>query len=290
MTAYLDKAVGCCEFLIEFTEQVEDVEVERCFNAHGAKGVNVMTFGNDKGRGAAIALTRITDLQAKEGFKLVRGEISDSLNGSLASLKKAQKEEVTQQEFNEKLQAAEKISFNEFKSKIEEVHDEVQVLGQFQKDIKDDVQSIGNDMHSHAVKLESIEGGVQSQAVKLDGIEQGVLNVIQDYQNEIKSLKEALSKANAARDTTEGKLGHKTRIVNQQDAYIVKLEEEQALLVKEKQAWIYEKNKLLNQNMVLQAELDQIRDLRQILDKADHLAGILSSTLAEERAAKRPRV
>ena len=285
MIAYLDRAVGCCEILLEFTEQVEDVEVERCLQEHGAKGVNVMTFGNDKGKGAAIAFTRITDLQTKSGFQLTRGDISESLKGSLANLKKAQKEEVLQKEFNEKTRMAEQISIDGLNSKMEEVHDEVQGIGELQKGIKDDVQSIGNDVQSHAVKLEAIEGGVQSQAVKLEGIEQGVLNVIPDYQNEIKNLKEALAHKTKLCDRIEGQKGRLTMEINKLKWELGEKSEENETLRKDKQA----QGKKIRE---LQEQLDMCQSialLKQMQEEAQRTVEILASTLEEERAAKRPR-
>ena len=84
-----------------------------------------------------------------------------------------------------------------------------------------------------------------------------------------------MNKKRAACDTIEGKLAHKTRVINQQDAYIAVLEEE-------KQAWSREKADLCDKYSTLQEEFNMLRTLK-------HLTEILASTLAEERAAKRPR-
>ncbi len=271
MLAAFNKEAESGEFFIEFEEKVWEHKLIKSFQSQGACQVTTITFANnDGGESAVNALARIITSQKKSGEGYTRGTCTPALYAKLhAKMEEAhRKEQLGAKEFDEKTSAAIKLSLEEHTVKLE---------------------SIGNNVQSNTVELEVIKGDVQSQAVELVHIKQGVENVIPVLQGEIKDLKEALSKSNAARDTTEGKLGHKTRIINQQDAYIMKLEEEQVLLVREKQAWIHEKNKLLNQNMALQAELDQIRDLRQILDKADHVAGILSSTLAEERAAKRPR-
>jgi chromosome segregation ATPase len=263
------------EFFIEFDEQVHDTEVELSFQAQHAKGINVLTFPNDNGKSASDALLRVMAVQNKTGFKISRGKFPDSLKKSFETQKAAQDKILLEREFNEKTRAAEKISFEEFKSKMEEVCSEVQGLGHVQQGIKDDVLSIGNDVQAHAVKLEAIEGGVQAQTVDLVDIKQGVCNVIPDYQQEIKQLKEALAKKTAACDTIEGRLAHKTRIINQQDAYIANLEEE-------KQVWSKTKVELQDKYSLLQEEFNMFRTLRQMIDT-------LSSTLAEERAAKRPR-
>ena len=132
------------------------------------------------------------------------------------------------------------------------------------------------------LSLGNIEQGVQSQAVKLEGIEQGVCHVIPDYQNEIAKLKDALVKKTAACDTIEGKLAYKTRVINQQGKYIDRLDEDQKLLVQQNQA-------LVSENMRMKEQLELSQHLKQTLEKSQHLADILSSTLADERAAKRAR-
>jgi hypothetical protein len=132
------------------------------------------------------------------------------------------------------------------------------------------------------LSLGNIEQGVQSQAVKLEDIEQGVCHVIPDYQNEIAKLKDALVKKTAACDTIEGKLAYKTRVINQQGKYIDRLDEDQKLLVQQNQA-------LVSENMRMKEQLELSQHLKQTLEKSQHLADILSSTLADERAAKRAR-
>ena len=62
-------------------------------------------------------------------------------------------------------------------------------------------------------------------------------------------------------------------------------------LENEQQAWLCEKKDLLNKISVLSNDLDseKSRNIIMMLEKAGHLAGILSATLAEHRAAKRQR-
>lgn len=298
MTASFDEIAGSCEFLVEFTEQVVDDDVEKCFYAHGAKGVNVLTFGNDKGRGAAVAYTRITDLQAKTGLSLSRGEISKSLVTSLESLKKSQKEEKTERDFNEKTRAAEKISLDEFKSKMEEVHDEVQGLGHFQQGIKEDVLSIGNNVQSHAVKLEAIEDGVQLQAVNLVDIKQGVCNVIPDYQQEIKNLRDALAYKTRQCDIQESKTAAQTGKVNQRDKEIDALHRREEAYIKREESLlerIKELEAIVQLKEMLQEERAYARferaELKQSIAEVQESAKILGDMLSleEERAAKRQR-
>ena len=128
--------------------------------------------------------------------------------------------------------------------------------------------------------LDYIETGVQSQAAKMEGIEQG-------YQNEIAELKDALAKKTAACDFMEGKLVSKTRVIIQQGKYIDRLDDELQLLKEQKQALVSETEVLLSRNMRMKDQLDLSQHLKQTLEKSQHLADILSSTLADERAAKR---
>ncbi len=273
MLAAFDKEDGSGEFFIEFDEKVWEHKLVECFQAQGAGQVTTITFANnDGGESAANALACIMTSQKKYGDGYTRGVCNPILYTKAHTKMEAairQEEQLGAKEFDEKTSAAIKFSLETHAVKLEAIEDGVQ---------------------AHAVKLEAIESGVQAQTVDLVDIKQGVCSVIPDYQIEIKALKDALVKSNSARDTTEGKLGHKTRIVNQQDAYIIKLEEDQTLHVQEKQAWKLEKNKLLAKYSALQEELAQSKSLQKILEKAGHIAEILSSTLAEEREAKRRRV
>jgi hypothetical protein len=130
--------------------------------------------------------------------------------------------------------------------------------------------------------MQPIETGVQSPV----DIEQGV---ILDYQNEIAKLKDALAKKTAVYDTIEGKLAYKTRLVNQQGKYIDRLDDEVQLLKQQNQVLVSEKEVLLSRNMRMKDQLELSHHLKQTLEKSQHLADILSSTLADERAAKRAR-
>ena len=271
MLAAFDKEAWSGEFFIEFNECVYEHLLVECFKSQGAGQVTTSTFAsNDADESAANALVCIMTSQKKYGDGYTRGICNPVLYTKVHNKMEAahKQEQLGAKEFDEKTSAAIKFSLEAHAVKLEAIEDGVQ---------------------AHAVKLEAIEGGVQAQTVDLVDIKHGVCNVIPDYQQEIKALKEALVKSNSARDTTEGKLGHKTRIVNQLDAYIVKLEEEQTLHARGKHAWKLEKNELLIKNSALQEELAQSKDLQKILEKAGHIAEILSSTLAEERAFKRPR-
>jgi len=292
MEAVFNKEAESGEIFIEFDEYVWEHKLIECFEAQGAGQVTTITFANnDGGDSAGNALVRILLAQEKHGG-YSRGACPPALHAKAMAKRteaKRKLQTVSQQEFDEKTAAAIRLS-----------------LGNIEQGVQ-----------SQAVKLEDIETGVQSQAVKLEGIEQGVCHVIPDYQNEIAKLKDALAKKTAACDTIEGKLAYKTRLVNQQGKYIDKLEEEQvqqgkyidkleeeqAQHVKDAQVWTHEKVSMQSQITALQEQLELSQYLKQTLEKthqtldkyqqtlekSQHLADILSSTLADERAAKRAR-
>ena len=242
MLASFTKEDGTGEFFFEFDEYVWEHKLVECFQSQGAGQATTITFANnDGGESATNALVRVMTSQKKSGDGYTRGTCPPALHAkALAKIEEAHKQQPAS-ELDEKTAAAIKLS-----------------------------------LETQVVKLEGIESGMQSQAVKLEGIEHGVCNVIPDYQQEIKALKDALVKKTAACDTIEGRLAYKTRTINQQDAYIAVLEDE-------KQTWSREKATLLNKYATLQDESNMLRTLK-------HITEVLSTTLAEERAAKRQRV
>ncbi len=257
MLATFAKEEGTGDFFFEFDEYVWEHKLVESFQSHGAGQVTTITFANnDKDESAANALACVMASQKKHGDGYTRGTRPEKLyKKAHDKMEAANKQELLgAKEFDEKTSAAIKFSLEAHAVKLEAIEDGVQ---------------------AHAVKLEAIEGGVHSQAVDLVDIKQGVCNVIPDYQNEIKALKDALAKKTAACDTIEGRLAHKTRIINQQDAYIANLEQE-------KQAWSETRTDMQNKYSLLQEEFNMFRTLRQMIDT-------LSSTLAEERSFKRPR-
>jgi len=291
MAAAFNKEVQSGEFFLEFEDCVDGAKVIEGFHALGGGQVCIDTFGKDGGESAANALLRIMTLQGQTGLQVSRGSCPKALQDKVEAKQKAAAQQalLSSREFDEKTAAALKASLDGHTVKLELLEDGMHAIGDCMESQKVKLEAMEGGMEFQKVKLEAMEGGIVSQKVDIVDIKQGVCNVIPDYQNEIRNLKEALVRKTAACDTIEGKLGHKTRVINQQDAYIVKLEEDQKLHFQEKQAWSSEKTSLLMKNSSLQEELNQIRALKLILEKVDHIAEILSSTLAEERAGKRPR-
>jgi len=258
MLATFCKEDGTGEFFLEFDEYVWEHKLVESFQSQGAGQVTTITFANnDSNESAANALACIMTSQKKNGDGYTRGTCPEKLYKKACDKMEAasRQEQLGAKEFDEKTSAAIKFSLEAHAVKLEAIEDGVQ---------------------AHAVKLEAIESGVQAQTVDLVDIKQGVCSVIPDYQIEIKTLKEALAKKTAACDTIEGRLAHKTRIINQQDAYIANLEQE-------KQAWSETRTDMQNRYSLLQEEFNMFKTLRQMIDT-------LSTTLAEEREAKRQRV
>lgn len=279
LEAVFNKQSESGEFFIEFEDYVWEHKLIESFQSQGAGQVTTITFANnDGGDSAANALVRILQSQKKTPDVIRRGTCPPAL---LAKVKAKQAEAERQElldsvEQKEKCDAAMKHSL------------EVQAVK---------LEGINNNMQSQAVKLES-------HGVKLESIENGVCNVIPDLQSKNADLEKEVKLQKSLRDTTEGKLGHKTRLINQQDAYITQLEEERKVLIEgkhawgrekevfieDRHAWEQEKNAFLNRISILEEELETSRSFKMLIEKVGHTAEILSSTLAEERAAKRQRV
>lgn len=253
MQTAFDKEAGSGEFFIEFDEKVWEYKLVECFNAQGAGQVTTITFAsNDGGESAANALVRIMATQKKSGEGYTRGTCLPALYAKAhAKMEEAHRQtQLGAQEFDEKTAAAIKLS-----------------------------------LETNAVKLENIESGMQSQAVELVDIKQGVCNVIPDYQNEIKNLREALAHKTKLCDRIEGQKGRLTMEIN-------KLRWELGERNDENETLMMDKRVSAKKIQDLQMQLDMCQSialLKQMQEETQRTAEILSSTLEEERAAKRPR-
>jgi chromosome segregation ATPase len=229
--------------------------------------VTTITFANnDKDESAANALACVMASQKKHGDGYTRGTRPEKLyKKAHDKMEEAHKQELLgAKEFDEKTSAAIKFSLEAHAVKLEAIEDGVQ---------------------AHAVKLEAIGDGVHSQAVDLVDIKQGVCNVIPDYQVEIKQLKEALAHKTKLCDRIEGQKGRLTMEINRLKWELSERMDENEALNGEKRAT----GKKI-QDLQMQLDLCQsIALLKQMQEEAQRTAEILSSTLAEERAAKRPR-
>ena len=298
MEAGFNKDQQSGDFFIEFEEQIHDNELELSFQAQHAKGVNVLTFPNDNGKSASDALLHVMAVQDKYGVKITRGVFPASLKKSFEAQKAAQDKKVLEQEFNEKTHAAEKASLDEFKSKLGEVHDEVQGLGHFQQGIRDDVLSVGNDVQSYGVKMEA----------GFEDVKQEVRSFIPDFQERIKQLEKEVDYHKKQRDVQEAKTAAQTTKVNQKDKEIAMLLKREEALVKREDSLIARIKELEN-TLLISNTVEKLQELTQfaqedrafaraeraelkhsiaeVQESAKTLGNMLS--VEEERVSKRPR-
>ena len=248
------------EFFIEFEEQIHDTELELSFQAQHAKGINVLTFPNDNGKSASDALLRVMAVQNKTGFKLSRGKFPDSLKKSFEIQKAAQDKTLLDREFNEKTHAAEKISFEEVKSKMDEVCSEVQGLGHFQQGIKDDVHGLGQFQ-------QGIKDDVQSYGVKMEagfeGVKQEVLSFIPDFQERVKQLEKEVDYHKAQRDAQEYKTARQTAKVNQRDREIAVLQNKEEASIKREDG-LRERIKELENIVLISSTVEKLKEMTRM--------------------------
>jgi hypothetical protein len=267
MLAAFDKEAESGDFFIEFDEKVWEHKLVECFQAQGAGQVTTITFANnDGGESAANALACVMTSQKKHGDGYTRGTCPEKLYRKACDKMEAanKQDQLGAKEFDEKTSAAIKFSLEAHAVKLEAIEDGVQ---------------------AHAVKLEAIGDGVHSQAVDLVDIKQRVCNVILDYQQEIKQLKEALAHKTKLCDRIEGQKGRLTMEINRLKWELSERMDENETLYGEKRAT----GKKI-QDLQMQLDLCQsIALLKQMQEEGQRTAEILSATLAEERAAKRQK-
>ena len=268
MEVAFDREAGSGEFFFEFDEKVWEHKLIECFKFHGAGQINTITFDkNDGGDSASNALLRVFNTQEKTNLKYTRGVCPPALLTKVQAKQAAAKEMVSSKEFDEKTMAVMRQSMalqEETKAVVVKVED----------------------------SLETVKDGMQNQVAKLDGIQHGVCNVIPDYQKEIEILKANLTHKTALCDKVEGQKAYKTRIINQQDAVIAKMEEEQHIHIKEKQAWTLREAALLEQIDLCKA-VTQARQMTEDIKQEREIMSIhvelLTSIISEKRDNKRPR-
>lgn len=252
---------------MEFDEYVWEHKLVASLESLGACQVNPITFAhNDGGDSAANALLRILSAQTTTGIKYSRGPCPPALLAKVQAKQQAAAlaEASASREFDEKTMAAIKQSL--------EQQQEVMV-------------KVEGGLQSQAAELNGIKNDVQSQAVKLEGIENGVCNVIPDYQNEIRTLKEALAHKTKLCDRIEGQKGRLTMEINKLRWELGERNEENVVLAREK---IMTSKKI--QDLQMQLDMCQsIALLKQMQEETQRVTELLSATLEEERAAKRQR-
>lgn len=267
MVASFNKEALSGEFYLEFDEKVWEHKVVESFSAHGATQIMTMTFPpNDANESASNALLRIFENQKKTGLSYQRGTIPPALLAKVQA----------------KQEAAKNLSADN-----KEVDEKT-------------ARAMQESLKLNYAKLETIDTNVQSQGVKLDGIQEGVCQVIPDYQKKIDFLEYKLAHQTWLADSAQGKLAYKTRTINQHETRIAQLEQNELDHIAERQAWMAEKTALLEQletkrsmqsflDGLKQEQLETKKSTQSLMDNLKHVAGILSTTLDEERACKRAR-
>ena len=170
--------------------------------------------------------------------------------------------------------------------KLEAV-EEAEAVSRVEQDEEKEVKQEGDGV-AQAVKLEAkVEGGAQPQPVKLEEgkQQQEVCCVIPDYQNEIKTLREALAHKTKLCDRIELQKGRLTMEVNRLTWQLDEKVEAYETLHREK---LLASRKI--QDLQVQLNMCQsIALLKQMQEETQRTTEILASTLAEERAAKKQR-
>jgi hypothetical protein len=295
MEAGFNKEAESGEFFLEFEDYIWEHKLVESFQLQGAGQVNTITFAhNDGGDSASNALLRILASQEKTGITYSRGTCPPALLAKVQAKQAAARAAAvsTSKEFDEKTLAVIKQSLEDNKEAMIKVENGMQSQVVKLDGIENGMQSqvvkldgIENGMQSQVVKLDGIENGMQSQVVKLDGIQDGVCNVIPDYQREIVKLREALAHKTKLCDRIEGQKGRLTMEINKLKWELGEKSDANEALNRDK--FITGKKM---QDLQMQLDMCQsIALLKQMQEETQRTAEILSSTLADERAAKRQR-
>jgi hypothetical protein len=128
--------------------------------------------------------------------------------------------------------------------------------------------------------------------IDIDFFQEKGCHTVSDYQKEIKDLKDAIACKTAMCETAETELTHQAHVVNLQKDYISKLEDQHKAHLLEQLAWSRQGIELESEIKTLQEQrgmCQSIALLKQMQEETQRTAEILSSTLADERAAKRQR-
>ena len=111
---------------------------------------------------------------------------------------------------------------------------------------------------------------------------------IADYQKEIEQLKHKLAHKTALLDKLEVEKEYHTRLLNQKDVLIAKLEEDQCNHVKEKHAWAHREAALLEQVDLCKA-ITQAKKMTEDAQEDLSVLEELIKSVYSERNSKRQR-
>lgn len=121
LAASFNKEAGSGEFFIEFDEKVWNNNLLKQFEDLGAGDVYIATFKhNDGNDSAASALLRVWELGERTGITYTRGECPDGLMTKARAKQAEAKSKARETEFDEKTQAAIRLSMQNMEGKIDQ--------------------------------------------------------------------------------------------------------------------------------------------------------------------------
>lgn len=145
--AAFHKEAYSCEFFIEFEEQIWSHTLAEALEEKGARQVHIETFKhNDGNDSASNALLRVWLVAEQTGLHEIRGKCSDSLLKK-TKVKQAQAKvdamkQKNESEFDEKTQAAIKLSMQNMEGKIDNVDDKIDHVVDDMIDVKDTLSNV----------------------------------------------------------------------------------------------------------------------------------------------------
>lgn len=222
----LNKATGVAEVYMEFEKQVMTNTIKERLCEYGASSINLMTFQhNDGNHSAASALNRVRTVAKSEGFiEVVKGSCNPRLLTKANELM-AMEKKPEDTEFDEKTQAALKMSLGEIKDamistkeglshleeitqlKSEEINSSlVEIKKTIQDKTRDDYQIT---LANQAVTIDQQRQTISAQQKTIADLNESLLA----YEKKNEGQRYILAKLNAERDQTAKELKEKDRII-----------------------------------------------------------------------------
>lgn len=264
------------EAFIELNEQVHTTVIHDRLKELGASSINIMTFQhNDNNHSAASALNRVISTAKSEGFReVVRGNCNPKLASKLDEIqaKERAEKQARNAEFDEKTQAAIKMSLGEIKDSMA-TKNEISHLEEVTQTKSDEIKSSFVEM-KEAIKVDYKET-ITRQAV-----------TITDQTDIITSLRDANAKLNEAIINNDRKMmnlenrNESLENRNESQRYIIaKLNAE----MKHKEQQIAERNAIIeakNQTILRLTDQGTSTECKAVIDQ-------MKEVLAEFQACKK---
>lgn len=219
------------EAFIELNEQVHTTVIHDRLKELGASSINIMTFQhNDSNHSAASALNRVISTAKSEGFKeVVRGNCNPRLAAKLDEIQTKERAEklARNAEFDEKTQAAIKMSLGEIKDSMA-TKEEISHLEEVTQTKSDEIKSsftkmtekIKNDYQSalanQAVIISKHQDTITNQQMTIASLNESIVTndrKMMGLQKHNESQRYIIAKLNAERDQTARELKEKDQII-----------------------------------------------------------------------------